>query len=356
MEVWHPAEILSTGMVTPVGLTARATAAAVRAGIVRVKLLELPGTRREFFQGFLDEEHLPPLVDVLASCSSSVSAHHQRLLRLTSGALQEAATGVARPLPLLLALPERRPGLGEPPGPHFLELLRIQSGVPFDLQNSRLFPLGRAGGLVALAHAMRLLATGRVRGVLVGGVDTYMNQDLLRVMDGEGRLLTPGLSDGFIPGEGAALLQLSLPGEGKRRGHTPLARITSVGLGHEEGHRYSDKPYRGEGLSLAFRELFRNGYGRSNPVRCVYAGLNGENFWAKEWGVAYLRHSRNFAEPLRIEHPSECTGDPGAALGPLMVALAAVGLRKGYREGPCLVWCSSDREERAAVLVESTPT
>ena len=85
----------------------------------------------------------------------------------------------------------------------------------------------------------------------------------------------------------------------------------------------------------------------------VYSSLNGESFWAKEWGVASLRFHSRFEKALRVEHPVECFGDPGAALGPLMVGLAAIGLTRGYRKGPCLVYCSSDREERAAVLVRA---
>jgi len=85
----------------------------------------------------------------------------------------------------------------------------------------------------------------------------------------------------------------------------------------------------------------------------VYAGLNGESFWAKEWGVAYLRNSSRFHPALHIDHPIENIGDPGAALGSIMLSLAAISLHKGYRPSPCLIWCCSDREERSAAIIES---
>jgi 3-oxoacyl-[acyl-carrier-protein] synthase-1 len=83
--------------------------------------------------------------------------------------------------------------------------------------------------------------------------------------------------------------------------------------------------------------------------------MNGEHIWGKEWGVAFLRNRDCIQEEHRMVHPAEFIGDPGAALGVLMVGLAAIALKKGYRRGPCLAWCGSDREERAAALVHSAP-
>jgi len=54
-----------------------------------------------------------------------------------------------------------------------------------------------------------------------------------------------------------------------------------------------------------------------------------------------------------VEHPVENFGDPGAALGAILLGRAAIGLQRGYRQGPCLVWCSSDREERGAAMIHS---
>jgi 3-oxoacyl-[acyl-carrier-protein] synthase-1 len=52
-----------------------------------------------------------------------------------------------------------------------------------------------------------------------------------------------------------------------------------------------------------------------------------------------------------MHHPADCCGDTGAAAGPLMTGLAALGLAGGYRRGPCLVYGSSDRGGRAALAV-----
>src|SRR5262249_4464315 len=120
-------------------------------------------------------------------------------------------------------------------------------------------------------------------------------------------------------------------------------------------HLSSAEPYLGEGLAEAFRGLFELLPPEMPKVRCVYAGLNGERFWSKEWGVAYLRNQGRFEESFSLDHPIENIGDPGAALGPLLLGLAAISIQQGYRPQPCLVWCSSDGEERAVALLQGLP-
>ena len=47
-----------------------------------------------------------------------------------------------------------------------------------------------------------------------------------------------------------------------------------------------------------------------------------------------------------MQHPADCVGDVGSAAGPLMVGLAALGMRGGYHRSPALVYSSSDRGGR----------
>ena len=83
----------------------------------------------------------------------------------------------------------------------------------------------------------------------------------------------------------------------------------------------------------------------------------------KEWGVARLRNSERFADELRVEPPADCIGDSGAALGAIMLGLAALAIDQGHWPEPrpiwanedpglCLVWSTSDREPRAAALLQ----
>jgi 3-oxoacyl-[acyl-carrier-protein] synthase-1 len=343
------AELLGVGMMTPVGVNAPSTAAAIRAGIIRTRETPLLDLRfRPYIGAFLSEEHLP---DANLPAARGLAGREQRMLRLALPALREAAEGLERPVPLMLGLPEEVDLAGGHKPVPFLKALSLASGIALDLERSRCFPQGRAAGLLALDAAVRLLAEGRVPEVLVGGVDSLLDPLVLAGLEGEGRIRQHGPADGLIPGEGAVFLWLGRMGMGKRLDRSPLVRILATAAGREPGHRYSREPYLGEGLAETCRLLFASVPAGLPPVRCVYAGFNGESFWAKEWGVTFLRSRERFVESHRLEHPAENVGDPGAAYGPLMVGIAALGLRKGYREGPILVWCSSDREARGAVLL-----
>ncbi|WP_437849993.1 beta-ketoacyl synthase N-terminal-like domain-containing protein [Sorangium sp. So ce363] len=343
-------EIVGMGMTTAVGLTAPTTAAAVRAGVSLSRESSVLDRRfKPIVMATVPEADLPGLSPAL-DAAPGLTARQMRMLRLGGAALRESVAGVNRVdrIPVLLAVPEPHPGRPAVVGPSFLQQLTVQAEVPFNLERSRVFPHGRAAGFAALHEAIERLASGSDGYVVVGGIDTHLDLYLLAALDMEGRIRAERVFDGFIPGEGAAFLLLSSAGKGERLGRSPSARIEGVASAEELGHRYSEEVYRGDGLDLAFRRLFASTAG---TVRTVYAGLNGESFNAKEWGVAYTRHRERFAEGFTIEHPVECLGDTGAALGPMLVGLAAAGIMRGYRRAPCLVWCSSDCAGRGAAMV-----
>src|SRR5262249_20153017 len=150
-------------------------------------------------------------------------------------------------------------------------------------KDCRVYRQGGAGSMLALRDALDILVSRRAPFVVVGGVDTFLDAKRLALLDGEDRL-TGGSMDGFIPGGGGAFVLLCGPGVAGGRRRKPMARVVGVGAGVEPGHRYSPKPYRGDGLADAFRALFSALPAGVPKVRCVYAGLNGESLPAKEWG------------------------------------------------------------------------
>jgi 3-oxoacyl-[acyl-carrier-protein] synthase-1 len=347
------AEILHVGMVTSVGADALRTAAAVRAGISRFRATPFMDQRGEaIFMATVPDEDLAPLHPSLRA-HPAIDARSAQMLRLAAAALQEVLADVleAPHIPLLLALPETLPDRAASPiatGPDFLRLLATQSATRFDLEKSRAVAGGRAAGMIVLADALERLETRAAPLVLVGGVDSHQDEALLEALDDEDRLRAVGVLDGFTPGDGAAFLLLGPPGSAKRTQREPLARIEAAATALEPGHRYSQEPYRGDGLDGAFRALFARA---PAPVHTVYAGLNGESMGAKEWGVAYVRHREHFADGFEVLCPAEHLGDTGAASGPLMLGLAAIALQRDYRRAPCLVWCSSDLGARGAAIV-----
>jgi len=343
--------ICGIGMVTPVGGCTAQTAASVRGGISRYQ--ESPVYNKRFQPmtlALVPDDDLPPLADSLAA-TPELTARQARMLRLAQPAIEEALQALppGPPPPLFLAVPETRPGRPPAVTEAFLDDLVVQSGAAIDLDQSRIFSTGRAGGFQAMAAAIELLAQGNLERILVGGVDSYLDLYLLGTLDQEDRVLAEGVMDGFAPGEGAAFLLLGSEQAKQAMGLDQAAFIQPPGIASEPGHRYSDQPYKGEGLAEAVSlALAANGNG---PVKTVFAGLNGENFGAKEWGVAAIRNQPALDPDFRFEHPADCFGDTGAAVAPLLAGLAAVGLRESNLAGPCLAWSASEGEARAAACI-----
>lgn len=350
-----PTAVLGVGLVTPLGLDAASTAAAARAGISQITESRWRDARGEpVVMGLLDDTLLPTRAGALAKFD--LTPRQDRLVRLAGSALRECLghTTSEAPWALYLGAPDVAPGEAPVADPWLLDFAAAQAGVTLDRARSRIFPDGRAAGLCALHEARRALAEGALTRVLVGAVDSHADPRLLDRLDQEGRLHARGVPDGFVPGEGAAFLALIDARRATAERLPVRARVVASALGAEPGHRYSAEPHLGTGLTQCLRALFAEAPHGEAPVRSVYAGYNGEGLWAKEWGVALTRNAQHFADDFRFEHPVDCFGDPGAALGPLMLGLAVIGVARGYRRAPCLVWCGSDREARGAALVGAT--
>ena len=266
------------------------------------------------------------------------------------------ATGASRdslrsaPVALYLGLPELSPE-SAPWIETLAERLFERVGLELDTAASRIFPLGRAAAFVALEQALCAMSADPERPILVGGVDTYLDLRLLATLGAEGRIHGPRVMDGFVPGEGAAFLWLQATSNSP---HVAGTRIEAAASATDPGHRYGSEPARGEGLAEAVEALRNQVPTSSGPVATIFAGLNGESFEAKSWGVARLRHKDFFTPQASLEHPADCFGDTGAASGALFTAMADAALSKGHRSGPALIWAASDHGSCGCALITAT--
>jgi 3-oxoacyl-[acyl-carrier-protein] synthase-1 len=285
--------------------------------------------------GLVPEEQLPPLAPDLEA--AGLPARARRMLRLAAPTFASIAQSLKAPVRVFLGLPEldagKSPWLAD-----FLAHLSKAANIPLDMEHSGVIPRGRAAALRAIEAALDALAADPATPVVVGGVDTYLDLRLL--------------VDGFKPGEGAAFLVLHAPTQ------TPQIRTASLDGAasfKDEGHRFGKAPAKGEGLANAIEKLRGSLQQPSAPVSTTFAGFNGENFDAKLWGVAQLRHTDFFAPTMQMEHPADKFGDAGAACGVLLTVMAATALAKGQRPGPALVWAASDSDLRACALLSAFP-
>lgn len=346
-----PVYLKACGITTSLGLTVEQTAAAVRAEISAYA--ESTVYNRHFapmIMSLVPEDLFPPLDDKITEILPNLTSKQARIILLAKLALDDLSNKheILAGIPLLLACSESIPNLTETCHPQLIEIINQQSGISFNNQNNMLIAEGRAGGVKALYNAMAYLQEDNNDYAIVGGIDSYMDLQLLCTLDTENRILAEGVMDAFTPGEGAGFLLLSSKPVTFQDSDKQIL-IYPPGLSTEPGHRYSNETYKGEGLSQAFKQALSNF--DSSPVRTLYSSLNGENFAAKEFGVATTRSNKEIDSDYSILHPADCFGDTGAAYFPVSVGLIAMGLINNYISGPVLDYASSETEFRGATCI-----
>ena len=344
-----PAVLVASSVLCAAGGGAEQVWAAARARLSRIGIShvvdrDLEPIRMGLVPDDALEPELPPELESLPLPSRA-----RRMLRLAAPTLRTLLESAgSAPARLFLGVPQL--AVAEAPWVRGFALhLGKLVGLEIDSPNSRVIPAGRAAALIALELALEALARDPTRPVIVGGVDSLLDLRVLATLDAEGRILRDGVMDGFIPGEGAAFLVLTAATE-----QPNAVTVEAAASASDRGHRGGSEPARGEGLAQAMELLRARCERPTGPVATTFAGLNGESFDAKAWGVARLRHADLFAPRIALEHPADCFGDAGAALGAILLCLAARALAAADRPGPALVWAASDGESRACALLSGS--
>ena len=252
-------------------------------------------------------------------------------------------------LPLCVCIAEKdRNGRPEDLEKFIVTELEDECGIRFSREHTLVLSVGRVGGLVALEKARALMAGSGVTRVLVAGVDSLLVARSLGWLQDADRLLTPDNSNGLIPGEaaGCVLLERNAPDAG-------AIVCTGVGLAEEHVTIYSDEPFRAEGLSLAVSSALAEAGIDLSECGVRLSDLSGEHYYFREAALTVSRLLRR--EGCReLWHPSECIGEVGAAIGPILLGYAAVAARKGFLPGPhVLVQSSGDAGWRAAACLSA---
>lgn len=339
--------VVSTGMVCALGNNSALVCAATKAGISGYRASgALNRSNQQIVMAQVPAGALPPLPDEFALLNQQQPGH-TFMVQMAAAALLDCLSESARgyPMAVFMACPELLPNKSARIETSFLYDLKALSHCNIDLANSRCIHGGRAAGFAALETAYKYFhATGR-EFALIGGVDSYRFFDgQLESLDEDQRLLAEGAADGFAPGEGASFLLLASPEAWRKHALTPPLFLGRPGAGREVGHRFSEEPYRGDGLTQAFRQALASV--PQLPIASIYSSLNGESFAAKELGVARIRNREKLNENLKVNHPADCFGDLGAAMAPMMFSLIAHNEKQ-----PSLVYCASDGAERGAACV-----
>jgi 3-oxoacyl-[acyl-carrier-protein] synthase-1 len=322
----------AAGMVTPVGLDAPSSCAAMRARL----------------DGFSETRFIGPGGGWLIGAPVPLPRNwtgQVRMARLLAGAIVEIfrkvpeAEGTAA---LVLCVGEEtRPGRPVRDTAELVRQVTDITGLPHSTR-IQVVAHGRPSGFVALMQARRLMAEG-APSVIVAGVDSYLTTLSVAHYLAEGRLLTGANANGFIPGEAAAAILCTKGGGALALTGLGLAREAAFiynGQGDEPGHH---RPLRGDGMTQAYRLALDEANVDLARVDYRISDLIGESYWFKQSALAHMRLERGRKEFQDIWSPAENVGNVGAAVVPMMLGMALAAAQKGYAMGsPVLVEASGD--------------
>jgi 3-oxoacyl-[acyl-carrier-protein] synthase I len=340
-----PISIVSLGASTPVGRSAPASAAAVRAGICALGehpyMLDTAGQPMKVAR----IPWLDPEIQVAGRIATMLTA-------AVDESLQPLAELPRLNMGLSVALPTQKPGWSEDGERALRAALAARYRGRFSAAD--FFRSGHAAGFIALETAMHRLYQGEVDAWVLCGADSYVEPETLEWLEecdqlhGAGRLNNAW---GFIPGEASGAICLASRSTAERHSLTPIAVVLAAGRAEEVNRIKTETVCTGQGLSLAFRRTLQ-ALPADARVSDVYCDMNGEPYRADEYGFACLRCPERFESASDFVAPADCWGDVAAASAPLLIMLAASALHRGYAKGAYpLAWASSEGGQRGAALL-----
>lgn len=345
----QPVHIVALAVRCAIGLRAESAAAAVRAGISRI-------SEHPFFIDAMGDKVFcarDPQID------PTVAAPH-RILFLIEAALQELVNKITPQrlsqlaVPLLIGLPEPRPGLQEQHTPWLQRGIAALSLSGLGAAKVELFRKGHASSLLALQAAAALAAEGLAGVCIAGGADTYLDEATMKWLDADLRLARTGVRGGFPPGEAAVLIAVANESVCRRLNLPSLGILRNVFCAQELRSATSTEGLLGEGLTEAVVQATNVLHVPRELVTDVYCDINGERSRAEDWGCTLLRESRRFVDGTAYVTSAGQCGDIGAASGALGCVLAVQAGRRKYARGPhALVWAESWGGLRGAALLQN---
>ena len=338
--------ITGLGLITPVGLRAEASLAALRAGVSRLSRLSQLVVQ-------VDENEMDLVIGAEAPIETERRMITDRIFLLMEPALKEvfssADLGKDDRIGAYIGTPGASPGgrmlnYDEYYKENFLRIVPKE----FRIEQARLVPAGRVSVLKAIRYAADALEKGVIDVAVIGASDSWINPRSLNWLKKTGRVNEYPAKTGTLPSEAAAFLTLEKPERVRERGREVYAFLKSSAGRFEEGN-WGD-PMNAIPLTHCIRSVTGD---VQDEDAFVISDLCGERYRAMEWVMALPKAMWDY-QNLYHWHPAECIGDSGSAMGAITLAWAAEAMRKQYNPSPnSLVWGASDEGYREAALVSA---
>ena len=217
---------------------------------------------------------------------------------LTSDRLKEAANALTALAEAALASPEL-PRLG----------------------SSRLFAGGEAGVGWAVNECLNGSDGGGNAGTIVLAVDSYNDRNRMNALNDASRLYIDAQPYGFIPGEAAAAIWLSVEATAAEDG---ALEISGAGTATELVREFAEDESVLRALSGCCFSAMEHPANLVPQLRCLrwHADWNNSRYRSSELSLAIHRLAKDHLEPgMEPEYPSVALGHVGAAFGAVALTL-----------------------------------
>jgi len=192
---------------------------------------------------------------------------------------------------------------------------------------------GNACGFQALHLARHALVSGRADAIIVGTFDIFTAANHYD-MDDLGMLSASNVSapfearrDGFIMGEGAAVVVLETLASAQARGATVLAELAGLGVAHD-GHAFAANHPEGRGLVSAMQQALARANVSPQEVGYVAAAGNSSQSLDRAEAAALLTVFKEASREVPISSIKALTGEAMSA-SDMFNLIACVGAVSG---------------------------
>jgi len=202
-----------------------------------------------------------------------------------------------------------------------------------------------AAGAVAIGEALKLIRSGGADAALAGGVEVPLSPlafgafDIIRALS-SGRNDAPASAarpfdadrDGFVMGEGAALLVLEAEPVARRRGARPYAELRGYAATSDAFHMVQPRP-DGRQAARAARLALADGRMKAVQVDYVNAHASSTPLGDEVEARAIARALGPRAQSVPVSGTKAYYGHPLGASGAIEAAISALAIDRGWAPG-----------------------
>ncbi len=225
--------------------------------------------------------------------------------------------------------------------PRFMQRTNLSPAVSLLLRSDQL------GFHEALQQARRWFDTGACDCCIIGGVDSYLDPRRIEALAGLGMLKTSENPVGMVPGEASCFITVEDAVKLGQAGRSAIGHIIASHVA-KGGANQLRKEVAGDALALVASQFLASLPDQGRSTGLLVANLNGTAHRAQEVGQMFVRA----LTPLGLDRspmwvPALSFGEIGAATGPAAIAMFAQGRARGYvPSGSALVFLMSDDDTR----------